>query len=268
VLALISVLNEIRIYVAASALAQNVPEDLGGVVHMWGQHRALNGDRHIGAAPLERALMRQSVLLADRTFTRYRTGGATVYEREWRLTRDALDFAVRAHPSNSSLTAALRYCDGHLRRIDGEARIKSKQTPAGQEALTSAVTSFREAAELRKDWPDPFLGLMRTFVSMEDIERGADALAQAQRFGYTAVNRDWALLGEAYMTRGAKLAESEELEPLTRAADAYTQAIELLSKAAGYGNVTYRLRDAQRRLRTVQERIERQSVTIDRELTA
>ena len=270
VLAIITVLNEIRIYVAAGALAENVPQELGGVVQMWNQHGALNeGSLSLGARPLERALRRQSVLLSDRAFTRYRTGGATVYESEWRLTRDALGFTVKAHPSDE-LKAALRYCDGHLQRIEGEARAKSRQATAAQEALTAAVTAFREAAELRPKWPDPFLGLMRTFIAMEDIERGADALAQAQRYGYTAGNRDWALLGESYLTRAAKLADSDELESLNRAAEAYTHAITHLSKAVGFGNVTRRLRDAQRRLRDVQQRIEHLSgfsELIDRETT-
>ncbi len=97
---------------------------------------------------------------------------------------------------------------------------------------------------------------MRTFIAMDDVERGADALAQAERYGYTAGNRDWALLGEGYLTRAAKLAESEELEPLTRAAEAYTKAIDHLSKATGCGNAAQRLREAQRRLKEVQERIE------------
>jgi eukaryotic-like serine/threonine-protein kinase len=269
VIAILTVLKEIRIYIAASALAESVPEEVAGVVRMWNQHGALNdGSLSIGVRPLERALLRQSMLLAEHTFTRYRTAEATVYEREWRLTRDALGFAVRAGRSGSRLKAAVRYCDGHLHRIDGEARLKIKHAPAAQEALTAAVTAFREAAELRKEWPDPFLGLMRTFIAMEDIERGADALAQAQGYGYTAGNREWALLGEGYLTRAAKLAESEELEPLHRAVDAYTQAIDHFSKAVGFGNVARRLRDAQRRLQDVQERIEKRSAFVERESTA
>jgi hypothetical protein len=268
-IAIVIVLKEIRIYIASAALAENVPEELAGVVQMWNRYGALKeGSLSLGARPLERALTRQSLLLSDRAFARYRTGGATVYEREWRLTRDALAFAVSTHPANSQLKAALRYCDGHLHRIEGEARTKSKHAPAAREALTAAVTAFRESAELHQNWPDPFLGLMRTFIVMEDIEQGADALAQAQRYGYTAGNRDWALLGEGYMTRAAKLAESEELEPLNRASDAYTQAIDHLSKAVGFGNVTRRLRDAQRGLRDVQDRIEKLSASIDREMTA
>jgi eukaryotic-like serine/threonine-protein kinase len=257
-LAIFVVVNEIRVYVIADALAENVPQEIGGVIQMWNQHRALDesSSLHLGAIRLERALTRQASALADRTFERYRTGGATVYEREWRLTRDALAFAVSARPSDRQLLAALRYCDGHLRRIDGEARLKGRQAAAAQQELSAAMTAFREAAERRQNWPDPFLGLMRTFIAMEDVERGADALAQAGRYGYAAGSRDWALLGEGYFARAAKLAESEELEPLTRAAEAFTKAIEHFSKAEGFGNVAQRLREAERRLRQVQERIE------------
>ncbi|HET7221090.1 MAG TPA: serine/threonine-protein kinase [Vicinamibacterales bacterium] len=260
VMAILIALNELRVYVMASALAESVPEDLAGVGQMWNRQVALReAGLGLGVIPLERALTRQSLLLADRTFARYRTAGATVFEREWRMTRDALAAASGTHRSNRELRAALRYCEGHLRRIDGEARSKDKQAPAAQEELAAAVTAFREAAELRGNWPDPFLGLMRTFIAMEDIERGADALAQAQRYGYTPGNRDWVLLGEGYLTRAGKLVTSEELEPLTRAADAYNQAIAQFSRAAGFGNATLRLRDAQRRLKEVQERLDKLS---------
>jgi hypothetical protein len=258
VIGIVMVLNEIRIHIAASALADSVPQELAGVVQMWNQYRALSdGSLNIGIAPLDRALTQQSILLSDRTFTRYRTAGTTVYEREWQLTRDALHAAVFAHPSNQRLEAALRYAEGHLSRIEGETRARRGEASDAQEALTAAVTAFRRSAEARQDWPDPFLGLMRTFIALDDIERGADALTQAERYGYIAGTREWAQLGEGYLARAAKLAESEELELLNRAADAYTQAVDYFSKAIGFGNAARRLRDAQRGLRDVQDRIER-----------
>ncbi len=267
-IAIVMVLNEIRIYFIAGALAQNVPQEITGVIQMWNQQRQLSGGSlHLGVAPLERALVTQGSVLYERTFARYRAASTTVFEREWRQTRDALQFTVGTD-SSPRHRAALRYCEGHLRRIDGEARLKAKQAAAAQPQLTSAVALFREAAELRADWPDPFLGLMRTFIAMDDVERGADALAQAERFGYAAGNRDWVLLGEGYLTRAAKLAESDELEPLTRAADAYTKAIDHLSKATNAGNAAQRLREAQRRLKEVQERIEQLSLVVQQEQAA
>jgi serine/threonine-protein kinase len=265
ILAIAIVLNEIRVYVIAGALAENVPEEMTGVLQMWNQHRALDesSSLHLGAIPLKRALARQASVLADRTFARYRTAGVTVYEKEWQLTREALTLAASARPSDRHLLAALRYCEGHLRRIEGEARLRGRQPSAAQQALAGAVVAYREAAERRQDWPDPFLGLMRTFIAMNDMERGADALAQAERFGYTAINRDWALLGEGYFARAARLADSKELEPLTRAAEAFTKAIEYFSRAESFGNVAQRRREAERRLHQVQERLEQLSESID-----
>jgi hypothetical protein len=268
VVAIFVVLNEIRIYNIAAALAPNVPQDASGLLQMWGQRASLDGGLNIGIMPLERALIQQSEALAERTFDRYRTAAAPVFEREWRSVRDVLTLAARTNSSDRQFRSALRYCEGHLRRIDGEARVKARQTAAAQQEFTAAVAAFRSAAEIRGDWPDPFLGLMRTFIVMEDIERGADALAQAQRLGYTAVNRDWALLGEGYLARGAKLAASEELEPLNRAADAYATAIDYLTKAAGYGNVAQRLREARRRQTEVQERREKLNNPIDQDSAA
>jgi hypothetical protein len=254
------VLNEIRVYMIAGALVPNVPQDPGGLMQMWDQHAALSGfSLDLGAKRLERALVRQSTAMAERTFARYRTASAPIYEREWRQTRDALARALQSQIGRN-LVAAVYLCDGHLRRIDGEARLRDRQSVPAQQDLTAAVSAFRAAAEQRAKWPDPFLGLMRTFIVMEDMERGADALSQAQRYGYTAVNRDWALLGEGYLARGAKLAATDDLETLSRAADAYAQAVDNFTKAAGYGNVTQRLREARRRLGEVQNRIEELSV--------
>ena len=205
VIAIVMVLNEIRVYVIAGALVANVPQEIGGMTQMWNQYHALNAwSMNLGVRPLERALIGQTSVLSEGTFARYRTAGGTVYEKEWRQARDALGFAAGADPWDRQLRAALRYCEGHLRRIDGEARFRNKQVPAAQQELTLAVTAFREAAELRQKWPDPFLGLMRVFIATEDIERGADALAQAQRYGYAAGNRDWAMLGEGYLTRAVE----------------------------------------------------------------
>jgi serine/threonine protein kinase len=264
VVALLMIGNEMSVYSIAGGLAQKVPQELDGLVDMWGQYDALSErSLKIGVAPLERALIPQTVLLTDRTFARYRAATAVVRENQWRLARTALSSALKAHASNRQVRAGLLYCEGHLHRIDGEARDREKQADAAKLQLAAAVTAFREAAELRQNWPDPFLGLMRTFVAMQDMERGTDALAQAQRYSYTAGNRDWAQLADGYFARGEKLAGADDLDSLNRAAEAYRQAIEHYSKVVpGFANSAQNLREAQRRLREIQERIDSLSPTV------
>jgi tetratricopeptide (TPR) repeat protein len=204
---------------------------------------------------------------------RYKDSSVIVWESQWRQAREALDHSLRGGRSSRSREAALRYCEGQLHRIDGEARTAELRAASdkgdtrkggddkglAQRELTAAVTAFREAAELRPDWPDPFLGLMRTFVALDDIERAADALAQAQRYGYTADRRDWLHLGDGYLARGTRLAAVKELDSLMRAADAYTRAIELYAKALGYRGAGQRMRDAQRQLQQVEGELQTRS---------
>ena len=162
------------------------------------------------------------------------------------------------------LKASLRYCDGHLHRIDGEARKARGKTVEAQQEFTDAVTAFREAAELRPNWPDPFLGLARTFIyGLEDVDRGADALAQAQRLGYTPGDRETTQLADGYRARADTLARTartlaglaQEQEYLTRAAEAYRQALDLYAKVVSFADVARTMRLTQRALGQVEQRI-------------
>src|SRR5580765_813505 len=204
--ALIMVLNEYRIGALATRLAANVPNrELDELADAWDQYETLNsrGTFHIGIIGLERALVRQSTTLADRVIGNYRTPVPTVREAQWRMAREALAHAASVAPGNASVRGSLRYCDGHLHRINGEARKARRQTPEAQQEFADAVAAFREAAELRPQWPDPFLGLMRTFIyGLEDVDRGADAFKQAQRLGYVAGDRETVQLADGYRARG------------------------------------------------------------------
>lgn len=269
---IIIIAKEIRINIASSALAGVVgTQDLTALNQTWTQFEALtDGSMQMGGRPLERALLARTTALTDAVIAKYRDPGVIVWESQWQQAREALEHAWGRNRSNSTRQAALRYCEAQLHRIDGEARTAElrlaaakgdtrkveEKAPEAQRELAAAVSAFRLAAELRPNWPDPFLGLMRTFVAQEDIERAADALAQAQRYGYTADRRDWFYLAEGYTQRASKLAAVKELESLTRAAEAYTRAIDLYGKASGYRNTAQRLRDAERQKQQIDEEIQ------------
>jgi len=131
-------------------------------------------------------------------------------------------------------------------------------------STADAVTAFREAAELRPNWPDPFLGLARTFIyGLEDVDRGADALTQAQRFGYTPGDRETTQLADGYRARADTLARTartlsglaQEQEYLTRAAEAYRRALDLYAKVVSFADVARTMRLTQRALVQVEQRI-------------
>ena len=266
--ALLLVTNETWVATQAGRLARTVPtRELGELTDVWSEYDALVRRSYlggIGVGGLERALAQHTIALADRVIGNYRTPLPTVRETQWRATRESLARAVAVTPKDTQLKAALRYCDGHLHRINGEARKARHQEIAAQQEFTEAVTAFREAAELRPNWPDPFLGLGRTFLyGLEDVDRGSDALNHAQRLGYTLGERETAQLGDGYRARAEALVRTarklggtaQEQEYLGRAAEAYRQAVTLYAKAIDFSDVATNLRKAQRGLTQVEQRL-------------
>jgi hypothetical protein len=213
---------------------------------------------------LEHALVDRTSALADRVIANYRAPSPTVRETQWQLARDALARAIAATGDSDELRAALRYCEGHLHRINGEAHKARDEAAAAGRELTEAVVAFREAAELRPGWPDPFLGLARTFTyGLEDVDRGADALSQAEKNGHRPSDREIAQLADGYRLRGNSLVRSaaqlsglpQERDYLTRAADAYREALRYYADVTSFANTPANIRLAQRSLNQVEERV-------------
>jgi predicted Ser/Thr protein kinase len=260
--------NQSCIRMQAHQIARTVPiQEFEGLTSAWDRRDALVRKSWLGGtavSELERALVQQTSVLADRVIENYRLPRPTVREAQWAATRTHLARAVAAAPLDRRLRAALRYCDGHLHRINGEARMRRGETAAAQHAFTEAIAAFREAAENRSDWADPFLGLARTFIyGLEDLDRGADALKRAQDLGYTIGDRETVQLADGYRARGETLARTaatlrgmtQEEDYLTRAAEAYREALTLYSKVVDYANTAANLRRTDRLLKQVEERL-------------
>ncbi|MBA3269386.1 MAG: protein kinase, partial [Acidobacteria bacterium] len=259
--------NEWSIGTTAARMATFVPtRELPELAQMWADYDDLSARSNLAASTrvLRRALTQQTAALAEAVIGNYRLPSPTVREAQWRMAREALARAVSASPDNAQLKAALRYCDGHLHRINGEARKSRDQTAAAQHEFTDAVAAFREAAELKPGWPDPFLGLARTFIyGLEDVDRAADALNQAQRHGYTPSDRETVQLADGYRTRGDTLLRNgrqldglpQERDYLSRAENAYRQALTLYTDAVDYANVPTYIRRTRRSLDEVERLI-------------
>ena len=264
--ALLLVCNELVVRFQASRVAASVmTRDLDGMGDLWTDYRALSHRSYLrlGVVRLERTLATRVRTLSEQVIANYRSTLPTVRERQWRTAQKNLQQALILAPGSASLKASLRYCEGHLHRIDGEAEKLRHRTAAANQHFTEAVTAFREAAELRRDWPDPFLGLARTFIyGLEDIDRAADAFKEAQKLGYTTGDRETAQLADGYRARGDSLWQTarqladmpQELEYLQRAGDAYRQAQGLYERIPGFPGVAMNLRRMRRVLEHIDER--------------
>jgi serine/threonine protein kinase len=259
--------NESCVSAAASRVASTVSTaELDELGPLWNEYDSLARRSNLRGTTRElaSALTDQTRTLADRVIANYRAPQPSVREAQWRQVRTAVARALSTRPNDSALRATLRYCEGHIHRIDGEARKARRLNAEAQREFGEAVAAFREAAELRDDWPDPYLGLARTFIyGLDDVDRAADALRRAERAGYVPGNREAAQLGDGYRSRADALARSardvvglaQEREYLTRAAEMYRQAIDQYSRAADYDGVAKNIGLAQRGLNTIERRL-------------
>jgi hypothetical protein len=267
IVALILVMNEISVGASANRLVRTLSgRQLTELDSLWDQYDHLNTKSYlrVGVVGLRHALVNRTVELGERVIGNYRTASPTLREAQW-LTMQSADIrALGVDPDNRQLKGAARYCEGHLHRIAGEAKqVKHDYTGARQE-FTEAITAFREAAELRPNWPDPFLGLMRTFIyGLDDLDRGVDALRQAERFGYSSGSREIAQLADGYRARGDRLARNartlrglpQEQVSLEKAAEAFRTSLELYAKVADFARGAANMRLAQRGLDQIERRL-------------
>lgn len=266
--ALLLVVNEVAVGFSARRLAATVSNrDLDGLTSVWDDYASLSRRSfvRVGVMGLEGTLRSRSLQLADQVIANYRSPLPTVRERQWSEAEQNLQHALTLAPGDRRLTADLRYCEGHLHRIDGEAEKSRGSRAAANQHFTEAVTAFREAAELRSDWPDPFLGLARTFIyGLEDIDRAADAIKQAQQRGYTIGDRETAQLGDGYRVRGDNLRDTarqlkhlpQEEEYLQRTLAAYRDALAQYERIPGYSGVAANLRRVHRAMDDIDLRLE------------
>jgi hypothetical protein len=245
---------------------------------MWAQYDELAPRSHLrfGVENLERTLASRVETLSDQVIANYRSTLPTVRERQWRTAAENLRRAVVLAPRDRSLRASLRYCEGHLHRIDGEAEKVRHRTTAANQHFADAVSAFRESAELHRDWPDPFLGLARVFIyGLDDIDRGADAIKQAQKLGYTTGDRETVQLADGYRVRGETLWQTareylgmpQEPEYLQRSTDAYKQAQELYERIPGFPGVANSLRRTRRALEQIDDRVAQRAAVRDEDST-
>ena len=262
------VANEAIIWSAARDLRVSVATGQGSEMHaLWLRYQDLAGRSLLGIGligvrpPLKERLLAQ----ADRVIAGYRQDETTVREAQWRSAVTWLTDALHLDPGDRSATARLRYCEGQLLRVDADARRRRKQPYA--ELLQESVARFQEASRLDARWADPHLALARTYVyGLDNIDAALTAMREAEQRGYRPGNRELMQLADGYrsradrMRREAAAADMQEQEQeracLRKAADDYTQAIDIYGKAIGFGEASGAMRLAQARRDDVRRRLD------------
>jgi tetratricopeptide (TPR) repeat protein/predicted Ser/Thr protein kinase len=228
------------LYQRGQQLAREVEtEQLTDLDQMWARWTELskgNASSYLLHAP-RKAVRQKFVAAADHVIDTYRNNESQlIYEKEWEHARTMAARALAVDPEDS-VRGKLRLCEGHLARINGTSHRSAQE-------LSLAVEKFDEAQKLLPRSPDPELGLARLYVyGLKDIDKGYDALRQAQERGYALGNREKLLLADGYRDRGDRLwwdsrnvrGLPPEKDQIQRAADDYKRAEELYQGISPWG---------------------------------
>ena len=259
-------LNETQIRWRANTLAARMTGHETTLDEAWTEFQTLSKGSLLlgaGARPV-RSVLREALLDdARHVVADYLAPLPSVHEAQWKRAAQSLTRALMMEPGDRTARALLRYCEGHIARINGEARVDRRQLQDARGFLNAAVTAFNEAAQLRSRWPDPYLGLARTYIyGFGDVERAAEAMKRAEDMGYALGAREKAQIADGYVRRAGKVRRDpllrgtpQEREQLEAAAADYRKAIELYGQVRGFADANRNVWFAQAWLRVVEKRI-------------
>jgi hypothetical protein len=217
---------------------------------VWQQYRGLRARSllGVGAWSVAGPLVKWHVAAADELTEDYRSDTPTIRERGWQQAAALLRRAAAIAPGDSKVRARLRYAEGQLARINGEALLERNQVAAARARFNEAQRSFEEAARLRGRWPDPYLGLARVnAIAFADVDQTEDALRKAERAGHRSGDREVALMADAYRLRAERMMAAvpglpEEPRYLQRVRADCWRALELYDQVPAYAQVSRSIR--------------------------
>ncbi len=206
-------------------------------------HIASTGAFDIGLRMRVNGRLRSHLIgLADRVIEDYRSDQPSLTLADWKQAQKALHWALRLSPQDRSAQARLQTCEAHILRIG----IRPGRSAATQATYRRAIDRFRVAARLDPGAPDPYLGIGRIAVYglvPADVELAAEAMAAAQKRGYSPGRRERAQLGDGHMRRGETLRRearnvsgAERRRALEQAHASFRACVDAFEPILGFAN--------------------------------
>jgi tetratricopeptide (TPR) repeat protein len=184
-------------------------------------------------------------------FTKYLNSETyRVREGDWIRCVRYLSRAVQLDSSDRKSEAMLECAKGHLYRINRKS--------------LDAIAAFQRSATLQPKWPDPYLGMARTYMNnLGDTDRGLQALERAQILGYSFAKRELGMVADAHKKRGLQDIENanlvrgteQEKESLKKAKEDLSEAMKTYLQIAPWEDSTAQILSIQDSLKGVEQRL-------------
>ena len=219
----------------------------------WTKYEEIRNRSMLGLATMPLRAPLQTLLYdsSEKIIDEYRNSDQPkTREADWVRCKRYMARAAELDPSDKRAAAMAAYADGQVLRINRKD--------------LAAVSAFQRAAALEPRWPDPYLGMARTYIyNLRDIERGTQALQQAKDLGYNFGKRELAMTADAFKTSGLQAWDGavrlrgtdQEKGLVKKAQENLKEAIDTYSKFAPWGGSTDQILATQAVLDQVNDRM-------------
>jgi serine/threonine protein kinase len=187
----------------------------------------------------------------ERVYSEYRDSDTPrIKEGDWIRCKRYMSRALQLSPNDSQFRAMLEYADGHIQRINHK--------------NLDSIAAFQRAASLQPKWPDPYLGLARTYIYyLNDMERGTQALERARQLGISFGKRELAMMAEARRARGVQEWDNANLlrgtdrekEFLKKAKSDFNEAMKIYLQITPWGDSTKQISGIQDIMKELDQRL-------------
>jgi hypothetical protein len=258
-----AVAHEVSVWNDAKDRSAIAATESGDLEALWSDYEALRERAllRLTTSGLARVVANRLLLEATTALKDYRQDEPRIRERQVEQARAQLARAVRLRPNSDATEAWLRYAQGQLARIEGDAA----RGDLRRQAWARAVASFEAAARLAPELPDPYIGLTRIYTHREyrDPERARWAMSEAERRGHPRGIREHAQLGDLFKDEGDLLyrqarsvrGTASEDALLGRARAELVNALGEYEQSKGFGQTSARILEINDTIRRIDGRL-------------
>jgi hypothetical protein len=210
----------------------------------WQEYQGLGGKSlfNNGVVELNNAMKAELVEFSERTINKFKECSDKkedkIQPEQWNNAKTNFERALQIDSGDASVKAKLLYCEGHTKMQEG---LKTKS----KDKLREAKDKFTEAADLKKDWADPYFGLALTYAyGFKNTKETTKNFDKASKLGWNLEDCPFAVATAADRLQAEAKSEFDKGN-VTNACDYWLQSNNLYEQIKGFGTSKKQISDNQ-----------------------
>jgi hypothetical protein len=200
----------------------------------WLEYQSLGGKSlfNNGVVELNTSMKAELVEFSERTIDKFKECSDKKEDKiqieQWNNAKTNFERAMQIDSGDASVKAKLLYCEGHTKMLEG---LKTKS----KDKLREAKDKFTAAADLQKNWADPYFGLALTYAyGFKNTKETTKNFEKADKLGWNLADCPFAVATAADRLQAEADSEFKKGN-ITSACDYWLQSNNLYGQIKSFG---------------------------------